>query len=293
MKKKNKSAQIDLKALRALLKSVAHKTKSHNVVAAAMAVVVIIGLASSTPIQNYFKSQPSSAFGISEPGGNLPGSANYQIVIVPEVQTVASGNIAVYNITLLRQGGFSNPVILKTDLIGKVGIKSAMFNKGVLVIGADYTQLIVETLSGQSVNISHPFKVNGISTLNNKFVVRSDTAMLNIVVGPQDFVIDITPDVQTTAPGDMAIYMITLLRLNGFTGDVALTTNLDSMPGVQSVVINPSNLTGMVLTATLTVTTLYSTPDATNLFTVFGNTPNLNGSPAQRSDNATLVILSD
>ncbi|HCR42330.1 TPA: hypothetical protein DIV45_03170, partial [Patescibacteria group bacterium] len=125
--------------------------------------------------------------------------------------------------------------------------------------------------------------------MDGVFANRTDTADL-LIRNLFDYSIAIDPASQTIAPGGQTTYTITLTRLFGFTGDVALTTNLGSMSGVQSAIINPNNLTGMITTATLTATALNPTADATNVFTVFGNTSNLNGSPAQRTTLAQLLI---
>ena len=65
MKKKKKPVQVDLKALRKLLQSVAQKTKPHATAVMTLAAILIIGIFASVPkVQNYFGSQSSKASGL-------------------------------------------------------------------------------------------------------------------------------------------------------------------------------------------------------------------------------------
>ncbi|MFA5967242.1 MAG: hypothetical protein WC805_01855 [Patescibacteria group bacterium] len=298
MRKKRKPVQVDIKALQKLIKSVSHfsgnqKTQVRNISAATLAVVLIAGIFTFTPqLQNYFKSLPSQAFSIIEIG-HLPTTscADYQIVINPDMRTVLAGDETAYDITAVRQCGFSNPIILTTDLIGKDGIESAGFDSNVLVIGHDHTQLSVKTINGQS-DIMHYFKVNGISFINGKLVLRSDMATLNIIK-PEDFVIEVNPIAQIMGPDSSKVYMITLIRMNGFAGNVALSTDLfdNAQSNLKSVTIMPPILYGATLNATMMIESKSVTTDAIYPFIVSGDTADLNGLPAQREDTAMLEII--
>ena len=75
MKKKKKPVQVDLKALRKLLQSVAQKTKPHATAVMTLAAILIIGIFASVPkVQNYFGSQSSKASGLGSINPIVPPS---------------------------------------------------------------------------------------------------------------------------------------------------------------------------------------------------------------------------
>lgn len=75
MKTKKKPVQVDVKALRKLLRSLSHpsktqKTQLYNTALVTAAVVLVIGVFAVSPtLQNYFRSQPSKAGSLLLPGG--------------------------------------------------------------------------------------------------------------------------------------------------------------------------------------------------------------------------------
>lgn len=216
---------------------------------------------------------------------------DFNIQVTPNSLTVTPGGTAVYTVTLILVNGYMDTVTLSNNLLAVYGayIQSATFDSPTLSPANLTTQLRVTAKTGINNQDIIGFIVTGTGLVDGVSANRTDTADL-LIRNLFDFSIAIDPASRTIVPGGQTTYTITLTRLFSFTGDVSLTTNLGSLSGVQSTVINPNILTGAILTATLTVTAQNPTPDATNLFTVFGDTPNLNGSPAQRTATAELLI---
>ena len=82
---------------------------------------------------------------------------------------------------------------------------------------------------------------------------------------PPDFSIQINPSSQTVTPGGTASYTITLSSLNGFNGNIGLTT-FSSTTGLSESLNHSSLLVlrGGSATATLTISTIRATPIATS-----------------------------
>ncbi|MFH1088253.1 MAG: hypothetical protein V1719_00200 [Patescibacteria group bacterium] len=216
---------------------------------------------------------------------------DFNIQVTPNSLTVAPGGTVVYDVTLILVNGYANTVTLSNNLLSAYGayIQSAIFDSPTLSPANLTTKLRVTARTGINNQDIIGFIVTGNGLVDGVSANRTDTADL-LIRNPFDYSIAINPASRTITPGGQTTYTITLTRTFGFAGDVTLTTNLGSMPGVQSAIINPSILTGATLTAILTATAQNPTADATNTFVVFGDTPDLNGALAQRTATAQLLI---
>jgi hypothetical protein len=221
----------------------------------------------------------------------IENNEDFNIEVTPNTLTVAPGGTASYDVTLIPINNYPGSVTLSNNLLSVYGdyIQSATFGTTVLRPSSPTTKLWVTAKSDIPNYDILDFIVTGTGLVEGINQDRSDYADL-LIRNPFDYRLSISPLSRTVAPGGVTTYTVTLTREFLFTGPVSLTTNLDSMVGVQSAVFNPETLSGGVMTSTLTVTANSSASDATHVFTVYGDTPDLNGSPAQKTTQATFVI---
>lgn len=196
----------------------------------------------------------------------IENNEDFTVSITPKTKQIAPSGTALYNITANRVNGFNGNITLTNDLVGEPGILSALFTDPILNSGETATTLTVVTTGNISTS-DIPFLIFGSGSPEGIPTQRQDNATLSIV----DFTISITPNSRTIVPGQSTSYTVNLVRLNGFTGTVDLTTDLGTKSYISSALFADTALGSGQNSTTLNVITTGPAPDTDINFIVTGN----------------------
>jgi hypothetical protein len=185
----------------------------------------------------------------------------------PTSQTVIAGGNTVYNIFLTPLYGSENDVTL--TLSGVPAGVTASFQPQT-VPGANGSSLLSINTSASTVPATYTLTLTG--TASNG-VTRSTALTLSVNPPTADFGGDITPTMQLIAAGQTAGYMVTVVPINGFTGDVTLSAS--GYPAGSVVTFNPAVVTGGSGTSLVSVTPPSGTQSGVYILTISGTSGSL------------------
>ena len=168
------------------------------------------------------------------------------IAVASNSQSVTAGASATYSVTT----NSTAPVALSIpDLPAG---ETASFSPATVAAGAGSSTLTVAT-SGTSLNGSQLFTLTGTSG----GVVQ--TMGLSLVTTAPDFTVSST-GTSTVAAGSSGSWTVTVVPLNGFTGDVMLSADPNYALAGTAITFNPSTITGGSGTSVVTATTSTAIP---------------------------------
>jgi uncharacterized membrane protein len=191
----------------------------------------------------------------------------------PASQTVVQGNSASYTVSMTSTNGYAGTANL--SVTGLPAGAAATFTPTSLT-GAASSTLSVSTIAATPAG-TYTLTISGSDgTLN-----RTTTVTL-VVTGPPNFTLTATPAAQSAAPGQSAVYTVTVNPLNGYTGTVNLsagplpagvtaTFSLTGVPAGGSSTLTISVAAGAVsgiYPITITGTDTVSVPNLTNTTSV-------------------------
>ncbi len=185
----------------------------------------------------------------------------------PTSQTVIAGGNTVYNISLNPLYGSENAVTL--TLSGVPAGVTASFQPQT-VPGANGSSLLSINTSASTVPGTYTLTLTGTATNG---VTRSTPLTLTVNPPTADFGGDITPTTQLIAAGQTAGYMVTVVPINGFTGNVTLSAS--GYPAGSVVTFNPAVITGGSGTSLLSVTPPSGTSSGVYILTITGTSGSL------------------
>lgn len=229
-------------------------------------------------------------------GGRLPAvvsravaapAKDFTVTAQPLSVSVQRGQTAAFTVTLTPVNGFNGTVSLAASGLN-TGTTAAFASSNLqLNAGAKSTTLTVTTSSSTPIG-SDGFTVTGTSGSTKR------TLELTVVVSaptPPGLAVSATPATVTVAPGSTATYSISVTRVNGYSGTVALATAASLPAGVTVSLSTASFAAGTTspLTATLVATTSGSTPSSTTNITVTATGSSV--SPAVTSSVAATLLV--
>ncbi|HCR41848.1 TPA: hypothetical protein DIV45_00530, partial [Patescibacteria group bacterium] len=247
-----------------------------------------------------------------------PPTPDFTISVTPDLRTVDAGAATNYTVAIIRLNNFSDTVILTHNLLSDFGdyIADVSFDSLQLFLGADETTMYVTTKDIANSQLI-TFAVTGTALAGSP--IHADDADLQINVagsppptggggggggtytpptppapttggGTEDFTVQVTPITSTTIyPGESATYQITLVRLGGFTGPVALSTNVLQLNyDVASATFGKTTIpAGETTTTLLLVARPNAIIDSSTIFNVTGTSTTL----GERADDAPVAII--
>jgi hypothetical protein len=190
----------------------------------------------------------------------IPPTPDFGATSSAAYQTVVAGNSATYTITITAIDGFSGVVTPSVSGLRDGAVPS--FNPPT-VTGSGTTVLSIAT-SASLATQNYQFDVS----LTSGALVHGGGLTLN--VGPAgtsfgDFTGSIPKTYANSTPGGSVGYGITIIPLNGFTGNVSLTAS--GLPAGATFSFNPATITGGSGSTALTVSTASGTPTGSYPFT--------------------------
>jgi hypothetical protein len=203
-----------------------------------------------------------------------PSKPDFALAVSPSSQTVTAGTPATYSATITRSGGFAGAVSL--SVTGLPSGATASFNPVSPVSGSS-TTLTVST-AGSVATGSYPLTLSGVSGS------LSHTASLTLIVqSTATFSLAVSPSAQTVTQDDAASYNISITRLNGFAGAVALAVS--GLPKKVSATLTPATIPASGTTAQLALVIDKNADTGTFTLTITGT----NG-PISRTVTVTLNV---
>jgi hypothetical protein len=221
---------------------------------------------------------------------NAPDSitANYDMVLPstfslevnPPTITIPPGDTAQYTIRLTSLSGYAGDVDLSaTALPGTLlppgGTATATFlpNPATVPLGGQVTSTLTIDNTAAVPDDIYTITVLGQDTVS---AVISDSNDTELIVATPTFDVTATPLTLTRAPGQNAVYDVTVTSISGYDGFVGLNATSGGLlpPAiatfVPSVVSVPD---GGSAQSTLTISNTGTVPDATYLITIVGDDP--------------------
>lgn len=205
----------------------------------------------------------------------VPPSPDFSLSASPASQTVAPGDGTSYTVTITRVAGFTEQVTL--SVTGLPDGASGTFDP---TQTSDSFILSITTGSGTQTS-TYPLTITGTSEGG---IIR--TTAVTLTIGTPDFTIAASPPSRTVYRGfTTATYTVTVTRLAGFNGNVALSLSIPSNGIGISGKFNPNPITNSRTSSTLTVRTKTSTPAGTYTLDIYGTS---NG--VSKKSSVTLVV---
>ncbi|MEM7049288.1 MAG: choice-of-anchor D domain-containing protein [Acidobacteriota bacterium] len=198
---------------------------------------------------------------------------SFVVNVSPGTRTVQRGQATTYTVAVSGQFGFSSSVAL--SLSGLPGGTSHTFTPVNVSPGSTSTLRVTTTASTPLV--TRTLTVTG----TGGGLTRTDTTRL-VVIGNQDFTVDVSPSARSVQRGQSAIYTVSVNPVNGFSTGVSLS--ISGLPTGTSHTFTPATVTPGN-SSTLEVTTSSSTPLVTRTLTITGS-----GGGISRSDTAQLTV---
>jgi uncharacterized membrane protein len=164
-----------------------------------------------------------------------PSKPDFGLAVSPSSQSTTAGNTATYSVTISRTGGFTSAVALSVS--GLPAGSTASFDPPSPVAGPTTTLRI-------STSTTTPAGSKAL-TLTGTGGGKTRTASLTLVVHPATtpgFNLNVSPSAQTIGQGGSTSFSLSITRLNGFSGNVALSVS--GLPKKTSGVFTPSTIAG-------------------------------------------------
>lgn len=176
---------------------------------------------------------------ITDPAPDLNGDS---------IRTIASGDETTYIATVTRMNDLTEDIVLSTDLVSVNGSINSLVFEGAEVnyVGGEYilqystTLIQLITLRITTFNpipaetINFYIYGNTITDEGDAFGRQSNRGILNIT-NDYGFSLLIDPATRTVAPTGIATYTIRVVRLNNFTGDITIVSDITELNGEQVV----------------------------------------------------------
>lgn len=200
----------------------------------------------------------------AQPASGAPQSTStpdFTGTIDPQVLTVRAGAVGVYNLSVIPLNGFNSDVQLSvTGLPGFNGASTdPMFEfsplSGTITGGSGQGSLAVFT-SSKTVPGTYNVFITGTSA-SPAITHTAEVKMVVLPFGP-DFTGSLSNSTAFVKSGQSTTYGITVIPIDGFTGDVEL--NVEELPYGAHFTFSPKVITGGSGSSTLTVSTQFHTP---------------------------------
>lgn len=209
---------------------------------------------------------------------------DFTVTSQPVSAGVQRGQAATFRLSVAPVNGFTGTVGLSASKLSAG--TTASFAPAQVQVGPGTPQSTFTVTTSSSTPLgTQTFTVTGTSGSTKR------TLELSIVVSTPptpNLAVGVTPSSITVGPGSTATYSVSVSRLNGYDGPVALTHSGTYPAGVVAT-ITPSSIpsgTASPVAATLRITTTDATPSSTTLVTVTAT-----GNAGLRSTvEATLVV---
>ncbi|MBZ5523559.1 MAG: hypothetical protein LAP21_15100 [Acidobacteriia bacterium] len=134
----------------------------------------------------------------------------------PASQTVIQGNSVNYTISMTSTNAYAGTANL--SVTGLPAGATATFTPASLT-GAASSTLAVSTIA------TTPAGTYTLTISGTDGTLTRTTPVTLVVTGPQNFSLSVTPGAQSAAPGQSAVYSVTVNPANGYTGTVNLSTS--------------------------------------------------------------------
>jgi hypothetical protein len=206
----------------------------------------------------------------------VPPAPDFSLTASPASQTVIQGASTTYTINVARVGSFAGSVTLSVS--GLPSGASGSFNPNPAT-GTSST-LSVTTLSTTPTG-TYAITVTGAS---GSLTHSAGASLVVNAPPPPDFSLSASPTSQNVIQGASTTYTISVARVSGFAGDVALSVS--GLPSGASGSFSPNPATVSTSTSTLTVTSSASTTPGTYTLTVTGTSGSLT-----HTTSPTLVVI--
>ena len=190
-----------------------------------------------------------------------PATPDFTLAATPASQSLLAGGMTTYTVNVAAVGGFGGVVNL-----GVTGLPAAATTlwSANPVTGTGSVTLTVTTAASTPVGSS-------ALTITGTSAALTHSAGVTLVVSPPpppaDFQVAASPASQSTSPGGMATYAVSVTGLNGFGSSVTLSAT--GLPAGAAAQFTPGAVTGTG-SATLQITTTAATPVATSTVTITG-----------------------
>lgn len=223
---------------------------------------------------------PSGPYTDSGCGGAcIVGPGNPSFVVDPQSASITKDGIYQFNAIYDPDGdGFASPVTVTNSATWTANPSSVatIMTKGDLYPGRATGVDVGEAI----INASY---VVGATTYTDS--VTFDVQAVPCATGcTPDFTLRVTPPSISVAQGSVtAPYTVTITRLNGFNGQIALTPA--NLPTGATAMFSPTTILGTGNTATFTIQTTNTTPVGSHTFDVQGTSGGLT-----RTDSAGLTV---
>jgi uncharacterized membrane protein len=202
---------------------------------------------------------------------------DFAISASPATHTVAPGQSTSYTVTVSRSGGYSGTVVLSVSGLPR-GATAAWSTSRVTPPSSTAT-LTVQTSSATSGGTSK-LTVTGADAQNPTL---SHSASVLLAVVPPDFSLSASPSNQTVLIGQSTSYTVSVQRLGGFSGPVALAVS--GLPSGATATLNPNTIPASGTSSSLQLTTSGATPAGTYPLKITGT-----GYPGAHSATVSLDV---
>ena len=210
------------------------------------------------------------------------GKADFALALSPSSQTVtkpANGTVSVvYSVSVTRVNGMTEPITLSVSG-APAGVTCALSPNPVPASGNSAT--LTGTVSASSTPGTYSLTVTGVGKTAS--LTHNVKATLVVRAPPtSDFSLGASPATQTITQGELATVAITVGRLNGYRGAVALTQA--GAPTPSDISFNPAAVTSPGSSSTLTIAT--SSTIATGNYTI-----TISGADGSLTHTASVVLV--
>lgn len=176
----------------------------------------------------------------------------------PASQTVPHGSAASYTATITPVNGFSAQVTLSAS-----GLPAGA--------AATFTPNPASATSSVSISTSSTTPAGSYSiTLTGTSGTLTHTASVALVVTAPDYSLSTTPASQTSTPGSAATYTVNINPIDGFSGQVSLSTSGMPAGATSSFSVNPATSSSV-----LSITPADGTPAGSYIITITGTSGTL------------------
>ena len=208
---------------------------------------------------------------------------DFTVTMNPRAASVGATGSVTYDVSVSAENDFDQNVDLSVGTTLPPGV-TASFNPALLTSPYPSSSILTLTAAGA---VAGTYSVTVTGTGGG--FSRIDTVDLTVTADPvaPDFTITATPESQTAAPGERAIYTVSVAAVDGFSGAVALSVSAPSLTGVTAG-LNSMSLSGPYpATATLTLTAAAGAMAGTTMVTVTGTSGTLSHPATVRLTVAT------
>ncbi len=205
----------------------------------------------------------------------------FSLEIAPLTRTIAPGGTTTYTITLTSLSGYAGDVQLSASALPGTLLPPAtatfLPNPATVPLGGQVTSTLTIDNTATVPDAIYTITVLGEDTVS---VAISDSNDTELIVATPMFVVTATPLTLTRAPGQDAIYDVTVTSVNGYVGNVGLNATAIPAgllpPGPATATFVPSVVSvplGLSAQSTLTISNTGAVPDATYTITIIGDDP--------------------